>query len=79
MVKKEDKRIKFAFGIELIPLDVLSELLDVHVTTIQRYIKCGFLKARRIGQRYYVTRENFTKFMNKGSNKRKVRKYRRNK
>lgn len=50
--------------IELIPLDVLAEKLGIHIVTLRRYVRQGKLKARKIGRRYYVSKDNLKDFVN---------------
>jgi len=50
--------------IELLSVDDIAKALGVHNVTILRYIRSGKLKARKIGRGYYISKENFEKFVN---------------
>mgnify|MGYP001172850275 CR=1 FL=1 len=50
----------------LYTINDLAKQLDIHSATIRRYIKQGKLKARFVGHKYMITKENFLEFMNKG-------------
>lgn len=44
-------------------LEEVSEILDVTVRTLYRYIKDERLKANKVGGRWLVTQENLEKFI----------------
>jgi excisionase family DNA binding protein len=41
----------------------IAELLEMHITTIRRYIREGKIKAIRIGREYRIRREDFEEFL----------------
>jgi len=43
----------------------LSELLEVNIMTIYRYIKAGRLKAYKIGKEFRIDKNEFNEFLNK--------------
>ena len=58
---------KFFNGeIELLRVEDLAKTVGVHMETIKRYIRAGKLKARKIGKRYYVSKESLKEFVNAG-------------
>ena len=44
--------------------------LGIHIVTLRRYIKSGKLKAQKLGNSYFVSKENFKEFINGGGTKR---------
>ena len=44
-------------------LKALSKKLNIGIRTLRKYIKRGELKARKIGQAYYVTESNLLAFL----------------
>ncbi|MEA1883876.1 MAG: helix-turn-helix domain-containing protein [Thermotogota bacterium] len=40
----------------------ISQLLDLHEKTIQRYIREGKIKAKKVGKSWRVTKENLDEF-----------------
>ena len=56
----------FGGEIELLKVEDIGKTLDVSLETIRRYIRTGKLKAQKIGQRYYVSKDNFKAFANGG-------------
>ena len=58
---------KFFNGeIELLRVDDLVKTLGIHRETVRRYIRAGKLKARKIGRRYYVSKDSLKEFVNGG-------------
>jgi excisionase family DNA binding protein len=56
---------KFFNGdIELMSLDILAKKLEIHIVTLRRYVREKKLKARKIGRRYYVSRDSLKDFVN---------------
>jgi excisionase family DNA binding protein len=58
-------------ALKIYNLDELSELLDIHVITLQRLCKTGQLKATRIARRWRVTSTSLEAFL-KGENEGKM-------
>lgn len=58
------KKKLFDGEIELMPLDVLSEELGIHMVTLCRYVRQEKLKACKIGLSYYVSKDNLKDFTN---------------
>jgi excisionase family DNA binding protein len=56
--------------IELIKLVDIAKKLGIHIVTLRRYIKSGKLKAQKLGNSYFVSKENFKEFINGGGTKR---------
>jgi len=56
--------------IELIKLVDISKKLGIHIVTLRRYIKSGKLKAQKLGNSYFVSKENFKEFIGGGGTKR---------
>jgi len=54
----------FGGEIELLKVEDIGKTLDVSLETIRRYIRTGKLKAQKIGQRYYVSKDSFKAFVN---------------
>ncbi len=50
--------------IELLKAEDLAKALNCNKETILRYIRSGKIKARKIGRRYYVSRDNLKAFAN---------------
>jgi hypothetical protein len=48
-------------------LKSLSEILNLSVVTLRKYIKRGELKAKKIGKAYYVTEPNLLAFLSSES------------
>jgi len=48
---------------EFYKAEELSELLQVNVMTIYRYIKAGKLQAYKIGKEYRIDRSEFKRFL----------------
>jgi len=56
---------KFFNGeVELLKVEDIAKSLGIHLETIRRYIRRDKLKARKIGRRYYVSKDNFKAFVN---------------
>lgn len=49
--------------IELLKVNDLAKSLSVHPGTILRYIREKKLPARKIGRSYFVSKENFKKYI----------------
>jgi excisionase family DNA binding protein len=62
--------VKLFDDIELIKLVDISKKLGIHIVTLRRYIKSGKLKAQKLGNSYFVSKENFKEFINGGGTKR---------
>lgn len=62
--------VKLFDDIELIKLVEISKKLGIHIVTLRRYIKSGKLKAQKLGNSYFVSKENFKEFINGGATKR---------
>ena len=62
--------VKLFDDIELIKLVDISQKLGIHIVTLRRYIKSGKLKAQKLGNSYFVSKENFKEFINGGGTKR---------
>ena len=62
--------VKLFDDIELIKLVEISKKLGIHIVTLRRYIKNGKLKAQKLGNSYFVSKENFKEFINGGGRKR---------
>lgn len=45
-------------------LQELSEMLNVHVTTLRNCVHDGRLKAIKLGNKYIVSEENYRDFIN---------------
>ena len=56
--------------IKLIKLVDISKKLGIHIVTLRRYIKSGKLKAQKLGNSYFVSKENFKEFIGGGGTKR---------
>lgn len=55
---------KFFNGeIELLKVNDIAEKLKVHPGTILRYIRERKLHARKIGRSYFISKENFKKYI----------------
>ena len=50
--------------IEVLKVPELAKKLQAHPVTILRYIRSGKLHARKIGRRYYVSKESLRAFIN---------------
>ena len=50
-------------GIKLYTLDDLSKRLDIHIVTLQRYVREGRILAQKVGKRYLVSKEALEKFL----------------
>ena len=57
-------------GIVIYNLEELRDILEVSVITLGKYIRSGKLKGRKIGRRWYVSRDNLKRFLegNNGEN-----------
>ena len=56
---------KFFNGeVELLKVEDIAKSLGIHLETIRRYIRRDKLKARKIGRRYYVSKDMFKEFVN---------------
>jgi excisionase family DNA binding protein len=64
--------VKLFDDIELIKLVDISRKLGIHIVTLRRYIKSGKLKAQKLGNSYFVSKENFKEFINGGGTKRQA-------
>jgi len=62
--------VKLFDDIELIKLVDIAQTLGIHIVTLRRYIKSGKLKAQKLGNSYFVSKENFKDFINGGGTKR---------
>ena len=62
--------VKLFDDIELIKLVEISKKLGIHIVTLRRYIKSGKLKAQKLGNSYFVSKETFKEFINGGGTKR---------
>lgn len=45
-------------------LSDVSEMLNIHITTLRKYVKSGRLKATKIGNKYIVSEEHYIEFVN---------------
>lgn len=45
-------------------LNDVSEMLNIHITTLRKYVKTGRLKATKIGNKYIVSEEHYIEFVN---------------
>lgn len=45
-------------------LNDVSEMLNIHITTLRKYVKSGRLKATKIGNKYIVSEEHYIEFVN---------------
>ena len=62
--KKKEESVKFFSGeIELLRVADIARTLKTCEKTIRTYIRDGKLKARKIGKRWYVTKEKFREFV----------------
>ena len=50
-------------GIKLFTLEELSKSLDIHVVTLQRYVREGRILAQKVGKRYLVSQEALESFL----------------
>ena len=50
-------------GIKLFTLDELSKSLDIHIVTLQRYVREGRILAQKVGKRYLVSQEAPERFL----------------
>jgi len=66
MVKKPTKRL-FDGEIELFSVEDLAKEMDIHQITVLRYIRSGKLKARKMGRRYFVSKDSLKEFFNGGA------------
>jgi len=58
---------KFFNGeIELLKIEDIAEGTGICTETVRRYIRQGKIKARKIGRRYYVSKDSFKEFVNGG-------------
>lgn len=48
-------------------LKSLSEILNLSVVTLRKYIRLGDLKAKKIGRSYFVTEPNLIAFLSSDS------------
>ena len=48
----------------MLKVEDLAKVFDCNKETIRRYVRTGKLKARKIGKRYWVSRENLKAFTN---------------
>ncbi len=55
-------------GFKLYTIDEIAEILKVTQRTIYNYIKCGSLKAIKIGKYWRVKHSDFEQFLEKGTN-----------
>jgi len=60
MIRKNGFEIE---GIKLYNLDELSKSLDIHVVTLQRYVREGRILAQKVGKRYLVSKESLENFL----------------
>lgn len=68
------KTKKFFDGdIELLKVEDIAETLGVHAVTIRRYIRIGSLKARKIGKRWYISKERFREFVDGAGEQKQVK------
>lgn len=51
-------------GVDFLKLRDLALELEVHPTTIRRYIDQGKIDAVKVGKCYVISKENFEKFLN---------------
>lgn len=45
-------------------LNDVSEMLNIHIATLRKYVKSGRLKATKIGNKYIVSEEHYIEFIN---------------
>jgi len=50
-------------GIKLFTLAELSEMLDIHIVTLQRYVREGKILSQKVGKRYMVSKRSLEKFL----------------
>ncbi|HOO33118.1 MAG TPA: helix-turn-helix domain-containing protein [Thermotogota bacterium] len=53
-------------------VDEISEKLKMHPKTIQRYIRDGRIKARKIGKSWYISYEDYLRFTGEEDRREKV-------
>lgn len=46
----------------------IAEVLKLHVSTVQKYIKKGIIPAKKIGKNYRISKTNFQKFVKEHNN-----------
>lgn len=51
-------------GYKAYTLNDVSEMLNIHITTLRKYVKSGRLKATKIGNKYIVSEEHYIEFVN---------------
>lgn len=61
----EKERITNKKSLDVYTLKELSELLDMERQTIMKYIDKGELKASRVGNKYFFTRESVLELLKK--------------
>jgi excisionase family DNA binding protein len=63
--KKPERELQLFNGaVELLTVEDITSRLNVSDQTLRRYIREGKLKARKVGRQYYITKENFIKYLN---------------
>ena len=60
---EEKERLTAKKKLDVYTLEELSEQLDMEKQTLRSYIKNGKLKASKIGNKYFVTGEDFMELM----------------
>lgn len=63
MVTKQTKKF-FNGEIELLKVEDIAREMEIHPVTVLRYIRQGRLKARKMGRRYYISKDALREFFN---------------
>lgn len=50
-------------GVKVYTAKEVSEILGVHIKTVQRYLRTNKLKAQKIGGIWYIAEENLNSFI----------------
>ncbi len=55
---------KLTGGIELYHFEELKRDLDVHESTLRRYLRSGKLRGQKIGRKYWISIDSLRSFVN---------------
>ena len=53
-------------------VEQVSEMIKMHPKTIQRYIREGKIKAKKVGKSWRITEDNLTEFLKKNSIRKRI-------
>ena len=61
--EEENNRLSARFGIEYFTVKEIMEWIPIKASSLCKYLRKGRIKGRKIGKKWYVTREEFYNYL----------------